>query len=144
MSCFIHGPPSFYLFFAQLPVTCATNGIIAILISARLIQGHRLLSQLEGEFGSSNILHHRCPRAPYLTALAICVESSGIIVVATIISLILPSLFLPATILPQIYVRRQCYLVVKNSNFNVILFAITPALGCGTTFDHLSSHYPST
>lgn len=67
-----------------LVVTMITNGLLSILIAARLIYAHRTLMVAQSDsLGGS---HQRRP-GPYLTALAICVESSAIIFVTAVLSL---------------------------------------------------------
>lgn len=88
---------------ALLPITCATNGIITILISARLIRAHRLLSGIQSQSGVDNVINGNW-HSPYLTALAICVESSAIIVITAIFCIVPRFDYFPTLILPQICV----------------------------------------
>lgn len=59
-----------------MPATLITNITLSILIAGRLIYAHRILSTVQSDNNSSE----KGGRAgPYLTALAICVESSAIV-----------------------------------------------------------------
>jgi hypothetical protein len=73
-----------------LSTTVLTNGTLAILIATRLLYAHSVLSTMQ-----SDSLHSssRIQSAPYLTAMAICVESSAIIFVAATLGLI--AIFVP-------------------------------------------------
>lgn len=101
-----------------IPTTCATNGTITILISFRLIHGHRLLSRLQSQPGIDSFLHNRNPQGPYLTALIIIVESSAIIFITAVAAMIPQSGRLPVLILPQICVSYHWSVFVSGANCN--------------------------
>lgn len=80
------------------PSTIAVNGAVSLLIAARLLYAQRLLSQSQ-----ANFVHVEQKRKanPYMTALAICVESSALIVVATLASIVCQDFIV---VVPQISV----------------------------------------
>ncbi|KAF5317983.1 hypothetical protein D9619_012073 [Psilocybe cf. subviscida] len=91
--------------FALFVVTAAVNTSVSILIAARLLYGHHILSISQpGEKISS----------PYITAMAICVESSSMITVVAIAGAVSYSPFIglisvsymqiPRIIIPQVCV----------------------------------------
>lgn len=118
-----------------LPITCATNGVVVILISARLLYAHRLLSQLQSRSGINNSRNNGNSRSPYLTALAICVESSAIILVTAILCMIPQLRLLPTLILPQICVSNYYFLFVR------VCVLTSPFLECVLTGNRAASHY---
>lgn len=107
--------------------TLVANGTLAVLIAARLVYAHWILSAAQSDILRS--LNQR-QSGPYLTAMAICVESSTIIVVAaalSFISILLPdhegpglrnSSFQPAIILTQL-----CVSSLAITNFQPIFLA---------------------
>lgn len=67
------------------PSTIAVNALVSFLIAARLLYARRLLSASKADPVHAD---QRKKPNPYMTALAICVESSALIVVAALASII--------------------------------------------------------
>ena len=67
------------------PSTITVNGAVSFLVAARLLYAQHLLSASQSESAHAE---QKKKQNPYMTALAICVESSALIVVAALVSII--------------------------------------------------------
>lgn len=97
-----------------LPATLVANGVLAILIAARLLYAHYVLRVAQSHTGLCN--SNRKPSTPYLTAMANCAESSAVIFVAAVPTFVAAfsrfrqplgwgnSSFQPSILLTQLYV----------------------------------------
>ncbi|KAF5321599.1 hypothetical protein D9619_000284 [Psilocybe cf. subviscida] len=85
------------------PCTIGVNGAVAFLIAARLIYAQRLLSKFQHEKQDNE------PR-PYMTALAICVESSVLILLVAVASVIRQDAIV---LMPQISVLSPLLIVYR-------------------------------
>lgn len=77
----ISGPGQVAFMAAVAPVTITVNTSVALLIAARLVYAHRLLSLPLS-------MEKNTKPGPYLTALAICIESSALIIAAAVASVV--------------------------------------------------------
>ncbi|KAF5321605.1 hypothetical protein D9619_000282 [Psilocybe cf. subviscida] len=104
--------------------TLGANGTLVVLIAARLVYAHWVLSAAQSDILRSS---NRKQSGPYLTAMAICVESSAIILVAAALSFIyilLPdnespglrnSWFQPVILLTQLCVLSPLLIIYRVS-----------------------------
>lgn len=105
----------------MLPATFAANIIVSGLIAARLLYAQRLLTTT-----MPNCSQEHESESPYMSALAICVESSALIALLALVSLITTNvaygggtnttsypagLLFPIIILPQVCVSGSAFFV---------------------------------
>lgn len=90
------------VFIAVAPVTAFVNGVISSLIAGRLIYAHRLLARVQ----SDHLPRQQRRSSPYITALAICVESSALILVTVAVSFVF-TYVAPEMLVPQICVSNH-------------------------------------